>query len=210
MSRPTQTENNYQHSHKSVIDFVGAPMPLNPGMYPTDEMYMQSNYPPVGPGVYAMAGYPAYPGQQPVSYMQAPYPPPPTPTPQGYTGAFNGTPYYPYPISTAVNAPPTNHRNIEVQPLITEDTLQQKVDAKIEAIMNSHKTEMLTQQISRLTNTVQRLSKNIEFNQSDRPGLSSVSTPSSCHENEMSRRLRKLAAESGRAASHDTTHAPFF
>ena len=74
--------------------------------------------------------------------------------------------------------------------------------------MNAHKTDMLSQQISRLTEKVQKLSNNIEITKSERTGLSSTSSDSD--EGEMSRRLKKLAAESGRRASSESRATPLF
>lgn len=210
MSRPIQSENNFPANRRSVIDFVGAPMPLNTALYPADDMYMQANYAPVGPTVYTMAGYPQGPGQ-PTAYVQAPYSLPPTPVPQGYSTAYTGNPYYPYPVG-ATTLPEPAQRGVAAQPPITEETLQQRVDSKIEAIMSAHKTDMLSQQISRLTDKVQKLSNNIEHKScaaSDRSGLASSSSHDP-DESEMSRRLRKLAAESGRRASSESRSTPLF
>ncbi len=208
MSRPTQSESNYHANRRGVIDFVGAPMPLNTALYPADDMYMQANYAPMAPAVYTMSGFPPAQGQ-PTPYMQAAYPVPIAPLPPGYTAS----PYCTYPIgaASATTLPDASQRSVAAaQPPITEETLQQKVDSKIDAIMNAHKTDMLSQQISRLTDKVQKLTNNIELRQSDRVGLSS-STPSlDSDEGEMSRRLKKLAAESGRRASSESRTTPLF
>lgn len=219
MSRPPQTENSVTANRRGIIDFVGAP--VNTAYYPADDAFMQAAYPvmgppvgpPIGPAVYTMAaGYPAGPAQ-PSAYMQAPYTPPPGVTasvPPGYVPAYAGSPYYTYPVGAVGSAvlPDITQRQVSAQSPITEEALQQKVDSKIEAIMSAHKTDLLSQQISRLTDKVQKLSKNIESQQfaTDRVGLSDVSAaPSDSQENEMSRRLRKLAAESSRRASSDAT-----
>lgn len=208
MSRPTR-ENSFTSNHRSVIDFVGAPMPLNTALYPVDDMYMQASYAPA-PGVY----YPPAPGQATPAYVQAAYPVPLTPVqqvPAGYTAAYAGSPYCAYPVGAATTLPETAQRGVAAsQPAITEETLQQKVDSKIDAIMNAHKTDMLSQQISRLTEKVQKLSNNIEQKQSERAGLSSTSSPLESDEGEMSRRLRKLAAESGRRAASESRATPLF
>ena len=215
MSRPPQTENTVTANRRGIIDFVSAPM--NTAYYPADDAFMQAAYPvmgahmgppmgaPIGPAVYTMAaGYPTGPAQ-PSAYMQAPYPPPiPTSLPQGYVPAYAGSPYYTYPAPVL---PDLTQRQLSAQTPVTEETLQQKVDSKIEAIMSAHKTDMLSQQISRLTGQVQKLSKNIEYQHwpTDRANSSEISaTSDDPQENEMSRRLRKLAAESSRGASSNT------
>ena len=212
MSRPTQSESSYHANRRNVIDFVGAPMPLNTALYPAEDMYMQAGYAPVAPTVYTMSGFSPAQGQ-PNPYMQAAYPVPLAPVPSGYA-AYAGSPYCTYPIgaatTTATTLPEPAQRPLAAaQPTITEETLQQKVDSKIDAIMNAHKTDMLSQQISRLTDKVQKLTNNIELRQSDRAGLASPPSIDS-DENEMSRRLRKLAAESGRRASSESRTAPLF
>lgn len=213
MSRPTQPENHFASNRRSVIDFVGAPIPLNTALYPADDMYMQAGYAPVPPGVYTMSGYPPVTSQPTPAYVQAAYPVPLAPVPQGYTAAYAGSPYCAYPVSAATTLPDTTQRGVAAsQPPITEETLQQKVDSKIDAIMNAHKTDMLSQQISRLTEKVQKLSNNIELGkQPERTGISSISSPSPVSdEGEMSRRLRKLAEESSRRASSESRVTPLF
>jgi hypothetical protein len=77
--------------------------------------------------------------------------------------------------------------------------------------MSAHKADMLSQQISRLTDKVQKLSNSIEHKRSERSDLTSSSCSSlDSGENEMSRRLRKLAAESGRRASSESHATPVF
>ena len=212
MSRPAQPENNFASNRRSVIDFVGAPMPINTALYPADDMYMQANYAPMPPGVYTMSGYPSGPGQSTSAYVQAAYPVPLTAVPQGYTAAYAASPYCAaYPVSAAATLPDTAQRGVAAsQPTITEETLQQKVDSKIDAIMNAHKTDMLSQQISRLTEKVQKLSNNIEIQKSERTSLPSTSNFTDSGEGEMSRRLRKLAEESGRRASSESRATPLF
>jgi len=174
---------------------------------------MQAAYPvmgaPVGPAMYAMAaGYPPGPAQTPTyvqapAYMQAPYTMPPNPPiPPGYVSAYGGSPYYTYPVGAGV-IPEATQRQLSAQPITTVETLQQKVDAKIESIMSAHKTDMLSQQITRLADKVSKLTNHIEYQQcvGDRASLPDVSVGSSGEENEMSKRLRKLAAESSRRAS---------
>jgi hypothetical protein len=206
MSRPVQAENTITANRRGIIDFVGAPM--NTPYYAADDAYMQAAYPPMGPqpmgpGVYTMAGYPQ--GPMPgAAYMQAPYTTTLPAAPQAYMQAYAGSPYYSYPVgATAIQEQAS--RPVAAQSQISEEALQQKVDSKIEAIMSAHKTDILSQQITRLTDKVQKLSNNIEYQQSagDRAGLSAASTDPS--ENEMSRRLRKLAAESSRRASSEST-----
>jgi hypothetical protein len=205
-----QSESTFPANRRNVIDFVGAPMPLNTALYPADDMYMQASYAPVGPPVYTMAGYPPAPGQPPAGYMQAAYPVPLAPLPQGFATAYTGSPYCPYPINAAAPPQDTAQRGVAAQPALTEETLQQKVDSKIDAIMTAHKTDMLSQQISRLTDKVQKLSNNIELSQSERGGLSSSSSDTTAGGDEMSRRLRKLAAESSRRAGSDSQPTPLF
>ncbi len=127
-------------------------------------MYVQANYAPLGPPVYTMSEYPQGPGQPAAAYMQAAYPIPLAPLPQGYTSAYAASPYCTYPVGATTTLPETAHRGIAAQQPIKEKTLQQRVDPKIEAIMSEHKADMLSQQISRLTYKVQKLSNSIEHN----------------------------------------------
>jgi cysteine sulfinate desulfinase/cysteine desulfurase-like protein len=113
---------------------------------------------------------------------------------------YTNSPYYTYTVGPNA-ATEIAARGISSKPSVTEESLQQKVDAKIDSIMSAHKADMLSQQISRLTDKVQKLSNNIEYKQS---GVSSSSiSASESGETEMSRRLRKLAAESSRRAVSD-------
>jgi outer membrane murein-binding lipoprotein Lpp len=187
MSRPTQTDNTFIAApRRGVIDFVSAP-----ALYPAEDVYVQAGYAAAGPVGYTMAGYPQGPGQP--AYMQAPYTVQQPAMPQGYPVTYAGSPYYAYPVAAA----PVQALSQPVsQPQITEDSLQQKVDAKIDSIMTAHKADMLSQQISRLTDKVQKLSNHMD--QAKPTGLSSSDS-----DDEMSRRLRKLAAESSRRASAD-------
>ena len=196
MSRPTHTDTNYiAANRKGIIDFVGAPVNT---IYPADDMYMQAGFTPIGPSqpVYTMAGYPPGPGQ-PAGYVQTPYPIPSAATMPGYPVTYTNSPYYTYTVAPNVNAD-VAQRSIAAKSPITEENLQQKVDAKIDSIMSAHKADMLSQQISRLTDKVQKLSNHIEYKQT---GISSSAHDSG--ETEMSRRLRKLAAESSRRAVSD-------
>ena len=210
MSRPAQPESNMFSNRRGVIDFVSAPMPMNTALYPAEDMYMQANYAPMPQAVYTMSGYPAAQGQ-PATIMQAPYTLPVQPMPSAYPAVYTNSPYYQYPVAPAAQAAgDPSQRSIASQQSITEETLQKKVDSKIEAIMAAHKTDMLSQQISRLTDKVQKLSNNIEYKQSSAsPRHGGLSSTSDSDESEMSRRLKKLAAESGRRAG-ESRPTPLF
>jgi hypothetical protein len=203
MSRPTHNDTNYiAANRKGIIDFVGAPVNT---IYPADDMYMQAGYAPIGPGqpVYTMAGYPTglAPGlAPPAGYVQAPFPVQPQPPMPNFPIAYTNSPYYTYAVGPTATTD-LAARGVSAKPPVTEETLQQKVDAKIESIMSAHKADMLSQQISRLTDKVQKLSNNIEYKQSGVP--SSTISASESGETEMTRRLRKLAAESSRRAVSD-------
>ena len=210
MSRPPQYEPNAQPlaARKSVIDFVGVPQ-----YYPQDDA-LQSPYTP------------QYSPYSPQPYMAQPYTPQPY-TPQPYAPqpymaqSYSPQPYMQSPYSAPYMSAP---EPVAAQPAITEEVLRDKINSKIESIMDSHRSEVLSNQIERLTDKVGKLSRDLQARPCAAPAsLSSHSTysPISTHapitspnpssdyyssssvssleENEeLNRRLKRLAADSSR------------
>jgi hypothetical protein len=207
MSRPPQYEPNAQPlaARKSVIDFVGVPQ-----YYPQDDA-LQSPYTP------------QYSPYSPQPYMAQPYTPQPY-TPQSYAPQpYMAQPYSPQPYMQSPYSAPYEPvaPTVSAQPAITEEVLRDKINSKIESIMDSHRSEVLSSQIERLTDKVGKLSRDLK-DANARPcaapaTLASHSTyapisspnPSSSYytpsrlsspeqDEELKRRLKRLAADSNR------------
>jgi hypothetical protein len=211
MSRPPQYE---QHTplaaRKGVIDFVGVPQYT--AQYQPEDC-IQSSFPPQGPyppnAAYPYTGVQApYPSVQ-ASYAAPVYPAYPSPTyPQP---AYVHSQYQaPYPQSQYMAAHYSPAEPVASHSPITEESLREKINTKIESIMDSHRAEVLSNQIERLSDKVQRLSRNIEAS-NVRPTPSQASLPRSLsplrsaspsieseRDEELSKRLRRLAAESNK------------
>ena len=231
MSRPPQHD-QYQLSaaanRRNIIDFVGVPVGApQSAPYSYDDHLIQSMYPPSGPSPYAPmpcapvvgAPYaPLYPSAYPATpYMQSAYAPglagamPPTMTPTMpptmlapgqppfMASPYSQYPTYPPPADAGAGA------HVSSQPSVTEESLRNKINSKIESIMEMQKADMLSNQIEKLTNKVQKLSQNIENKAAAPPARSAernyVSSSASRHDDELDARLRRLAAESSRKAS---------
>lgn len=203
MSRPPQYETNaHLATRRSVIDFVGVPQP--PSNYSTNyqpEDCIQSGYP--APGPYPVqSGYlpsqAAYqPPYQPVqtAYQppyQSPYQPPYQPVQAPYQAPY---PQYQYPSQYA--AAPYTPEPVCAQPSITEDALREKINTKIDSIMESHRSEVLSNQIERLTDKVQVLSHSLQAAHA-RPSPMPASLAEPDRDEELSKRLKRLAAESSK------------
>lgn len=232
MSRPSiVSENNAQRSNK-IIDFVNAPMlPAYPGslssqMY-EDPYLLQSPY----------SNYATYPMSGPLSApmlgAQAgmPYMPPAPSIPIGsvYPGAASPG-FMPgmtpprhmqqfHTIDAPVQCQPAAPVTPTISSRITEDELDHKINSQINSIMAAHKAEALCSKVEKLTDKVQKLSRNMEISQSSPPEVSSrsefspppvhsryapshsIESSASSHDNEISSRLRRLAAESNRRVS---------
>ena len=128
----------------------------------------------------------------PYQYMQGPYPT--GPYAPGQQQAFMAAPYAP-----GAQTDPLASAN---QSQITEESLRNKINSKIESIMEMQKADMLSNQIEKLSDKVQKLSHNIEMKSTIKAteGGSISSTPSS-REDELNARLKRLAAESSRKAA---------
>ena len=214
MSRPPHLQDQAP-IRKGIIDFVGAPAyypgfdepayypqqtvgSCHPGLY--NPMPLQQQQQPM-PYATMMQGYPGpvgslYPGQEYVNSAGY-YPPMP----------YTSSPYYTPPIPQP--EPPSLSSS---KPSISEEEIKERINSKIESIMEAQKTEMLSNQIEKLTDRVQKLSRNIEYSHSSPPssGLSSGYSPDearapanlSSYENaggdddDISHRLKQLASES--------------
>lgn len=203
MSRPPHYVESQQPTRKGVIDFVGAP-----ACYPSMEeafyapMQQASNgqhalYSPYpNPGYTPMMMQPAgpiasmYPGQEYVN-SSAYYPAMP----------YTASPYYTPPIPQPDPASLSSSK-----PSISEEEIKERINAKIESIMEAQKTEMLSNQIERLTDRVQKLSRNIEAQPSpsryspEDSARGEASLGSSYGDDDISKRLKQLASESMRKA----------
>lgn len=211
MSRPPQ-QDPFQLSaaanRRNIIDFVGVPVAAQPASYSYDDHYIQSMHPPAGgslyhppmlcaPGVaspYAPAYPSAYPALPGAPYMQSAYPT--TPLPPGQQPSFMAAPYGQYPVAPA--APDGMH--VSSQPSVTEESLRNKINSKIESIMEMQKADMLSNQIEKLTNKVQKLSNSIENKAAASSTRAAEKSYVGSRDDEVDARLRRLAAESSRKA----------
>jgi hypothetical protein len=86
---------------------------------------------------------------------------------------------------------------VSSQPSITEDILREKINTKIDTIMESHRSEVLSNQIERLTDKVQALSHNLHAAHArPLPAPASLAEPEG--DEELTKRLKRLAAESSK------------
>jgi hypothetical protein len=148
------------------------------------------------PGQYQqpMAGYPMqsmYPGQEYVN-SSAYYPAMP----------YTASPYYTPPIPQPEPASLSSSRQS-----ITEEEIKERINAKIDSIIEAQKTEMLSNQIEKLTDRVQKLSRNFappgpSYSSPSQASMGPESISSSyagqvCgNDEDISTRLRQLASES--------------
>ena len=225
MSRPPQYEQQNLSSNaanrRGIIDFVGVPVTSQNNYYPDD--YLQSMYPPPGPcAPYTAAPFTPPPYPMPIGSVMppsvqpmAPVPMPMPmqsqyssavmpPVPQGYMAA-------PYFVPMQQGETPTAP-SVSSQPSITEESLREKINSKIESIMESQKANILSNRIERLTDKVQKLSRNIEIQSSIAAPRAASSTESVRHvsdnsSEELDRRLRRLAAESSKRAARANERA---
>ena len=116
---------------------------------------------------------------------------------------YTASPYYTPPIPQPDPASLSSSK-----PSISEEEIKERINAKIESIMEAQKTEMLSNQIERLTDRVQKLSRNIESQPSPTPSRYSpgdsargeASLSSSYGDDNISQRLKQLASESMKKA----------
>jgi hypothetical protein len=209
MSRPPQYEPNAQPlaARKSVIDFVGVPQ-----YYQQDDALQSPYTPQYSP--YSQQPYMAQ-TYTPNPYTPNPYNPQPY-APQPYMAqSYSTYPYMQSPYSTPYMSAP---EPVAAQPAITEEALREKINSKIESIMDSHRSEVLSSQIERLTDKVGKLSRDLQTRPCAAPATlashsthdpitspnpssayytsSSISSPE--HDEELTRRLKRLAADSNR------------
>ena len=132
--------------------------------------------------------------------LQSNMQPMPTPGPNFASNyQYSGTGYPRYTLSG-------NMQTLESNPGVNEDSLREKINSKIESIMESQKAQVLSTQTERLTDKVQKLSFHIENNSRMAQNSSNVASPSNIassapsSEDNISRRLKELAAESSKLA----------
>ena len=199
MSRPPHYVEAQPPNRKGVIDFVGAP-----ACYPSMEEAFYAPMQQANPqGIYSQ-----YPGQgYPPMMMQPgqPYPGVASMYPgQEYVNSAAYYPALPYaasPYYTPLIPQPEPASLSSSKPSITEEEIKERINAKIESIMEAQKTEMLSNQIERLTDRVQKLSRNIEGQPSSARSDPSLSTPyGGGGDDDISQRLKQLASESMKKA----------
>jgi len=127
----------------------------------------------------------------------------PTPGPNFASNyQYPGTAYPGYTLSS-------NMQTLSSNPGVNEDSLREKINSKIESIMESQKAQVLSTQIERLTDKVQKLSNHIEINSRMAQASNNISSPRNIAssapsgEDNISRRLKELAAESSKLARKD-------
>ena len=213
MSRPPahqHRDHDLESAYRGgVIDFVrqgrslSAPYaPPYPYAYPMGAPYSEEGC--VSPAVYSQAGFPGYP--------------PPAGYPAGYPGVASSYPVYTESMSHPVHT-------IQA-PVKTEspDEIENRINAKIDGILSAHRTKNLESQVkmsshkqlaleSQVNNLTSKLHmlemKNIRQPSMDlgdpfeRKGVSSELSDS-----DITRRLRKLAAESSKRSQSTSDRIP--
>lgn len=214
MSRPPQNDpmqSSAIASRRGVIDFVSVPVNAQHGGYSSvDDHYIQSLYPPQGPMAYmptslaAAAPMPVVNGgvvPMPAGMaMAAPYPPTgyvPAPYP-AMPSAYMAAPYF---VPAMQQQDPNGSQPLASKPQVTEDGLREKINSKIDSILEMQKTDMLSSRIERLTDKVQKLSRNIEAHGAASGYTATESIKSGDEGGELKARLKRLAAESGKRAA---------
>ena len=225
MSRPpnnTQREPNLESMYsRGVIDFVHQGYPLNaPYPYPCNEEGF------VSPSVYTQAGFPGY--QHTSQLHQLSMAPPGYPPSQQIS---MGSPYHVY------TDPMVPAQSIQAQPHLKVENstdIQERINAKIDSIINAHKTETLSSQINQLNTKIEMLTEmqktkaphqlNEPYQRSrlssdayDRDTMhrlsrlseesmaSSKKLSSDISDSQITRQLRKLAADSAKRANERST-----
>jgi len=206
-----------------VIDFANAPMPHQFSSLATcayDDPYGHSPYsiPMLGAQVgYGMPPPPSIPVNS-LYPMGAP----------GFIAAQQARPMQSY--HTVDAPPPCPSPRPSISAHVTEDELDHKINAQINSIMAAHKAETLCNKVEKLTDKVQTLSRNMEMAQMNNSMSSDFSSASNSHhshmdssfdeppvhssgrlgvsarEDDISYRLRKLAAESNKRVGRKFVH----
>lgn len=210
MSRPSViSENNMQHSQRlgRVLDFANVPVmqpypqTVSSCAYVEDPYCVQPQY-----GYHNSVGAPMFSPMQGGVYGMPPAPsipissvyPGPVPVP-GFVGAAPVKPYQ----TVDAPAPVVPSSSTSISSRITEDELDHKINTQINTIMATQKAESLCSKVERLTDKVQKLSRNMEIASSasrvDSHVDSHMESPmNSSRDGEINSRLRRLAAESNR------------
>jgi hypothetical protein len=226
MSRPSViSENSMQNNQRigRIIDFANAPMPpqfssLSTCAYEDPYGHSPYSYSMVGAqGAYGMPPPPSIP----VGSLY------PTGAP-GFIAAQQARPLQAY--HTVDAPPPCISPRQSISTRVTEDELDHKINTQINSIMAAHKAETLCNKVEKLTDKVQMLSRNMEMAQMNNSMSSDFPTTSTSHgsrmessyeepsmhssgrvgvsarEDDISYRLRKLAAESNKRVGRKFVH----
>ena len=153
MSRPPpnhQQQLSAAYSRNNLIDFVHVPQ------VPLGQAYEEGFH----PSIYAQAGFPGYavPGYAPqlgVAYQPMPA------YPAGYPAG------YPQPIAAPACLPAASYApelGSAVPPVESEAVLHQRINEKIDSIIQAQRDSMLSSKIESLSSKVQQLSHNLQSN----------------------------------------------
>ena len=153
MSRPPpnhQQQLSAAYSRNNLIDFVHVPQ------VPLGQAYEEGFH----PSIYAQAGFPGYavPGYAPqlgVAYQPMPA------YPAGYPAG------YPQPIAAPACLPAASYApelGSAVPPVESEAVLHQRINEKIDSIIQAQRDSMLNSKIESLSSKVQQLSHNLQSN----------------------------------------------
>jgi hypothetical protein len=147
-------------SRNGLIDFVNVPL-----------SHAYEDNVGISPSIYAQAGFPGYYSQQQLGVAYAvpqpiqPYAPSAYPQPIAAPACLS---YAPVELGAAV------------QPVESEAVLHQRINEKIDSIIQAQRDSMLNSKIEKLANKVQQLSQNLE-------------SSDSAHVNRLSEKVHKLS-----------------
>jgi outer membrane murein-binding lipoprotein Lpp len=172
MSRPPNhnTNNNvlcsaYSNNRNGLIDFVNTPMSLN-------QPYMDES-------IYAQAGFPGYPAPLGAAYQPMYGHPMPPPMPLA---------------APAYLQPPPEYLRTAMPPVETEAVLHQRIDEKIDAIIQAQKEHQLNSKIDSLNSKVEQLTHNLASNAHISSHLSyPVESSDAAHIHRLSSKVEQLS-----------------
>ena len=193
MSRPPpnhQQQLSAAYSRNNLIDFVHVPQ------VPLGQAYEEGFH----PSIYAQAGFPGYavPGYAPqlgVAYQPMPA------YPAGYPAG------YPQPIAAPACLPAASYApelGSAVPPVESEAVLHQRINEKIDSIIQAQRDSMLNSKIESLSSKVQQLSHNLQSKALEpraeprlesrlEPRLESRTEPDASHIHRLADRVQELS-----------------
>jgi hypothetical protein len=164
MSRPPD---HYRHEEQRYINSPVGTIDFAPRIALAEQMdghvFAQAGFPgyqPVAAGYQPVGYQPMAAGYQPAGYQQV------LPQQVISTAYPQGNPQYPQYVQTNSLQSAVYQPTSLATPVESEEAIQRRIQANIDAIMETQKTAMLNSKLESLTNKVQSLAQNIEHGDS--------------------------------------------